>query len=112
MKNLILTFMPLFVPISLFAQTFKLDKKNLLPHQVSMSFEQLDRKKVLKLIKDSTVQSVDEPTFAKLKEVHFRNGVIEVKVFSRLLKNAPAYARGFIGIAFRIDDTNSKFESI
>ena len=38
--------------------------------------------------------------------------MIEVKVLSRLLKNAPPTARGFIGIAFRIDDKNSMFESI
>jgi hypothetical protein len=31
---------------------------------------------------------------------------------SRLLKNASPTARGFIGVAFRIDDDNSKFECI
>lgn len=30
---------------------------------------------------------------------------------SRLLKDAPAFARGFIGVAFRINEDNSRFES-
>jgi len=31
---------------------------------------------------------------------------------SKLLENAPDFARGFIGVAFRIDESNSKFEGI
>ena len=38
--------------------------------------------------------------------------MIEVKILSRLVKNAPDWARGFIGLAFRIRENNSKFESI
>ena len=79
---------------------------------VIMSTERISGKDVLKLIKDSTVKEADEPTFAKLKGVDFRNGTIEVKVLSRLTKDAPEFARGFIGVAFRISDDNSKFESI
>ncbi|MFD2937666.1 hypothetical protein [Spirosoma flavum] len=37
---------------------------------------------------------------------------MEVKVLSRLLKNAPETARGFIGITFRINEANSSYESI
>jgi len=69
-------------------------------------------KEVVKVIKDSAVTEFDEPTFAKLKGLDFKNGTIEVKVLSRLLPNAPELARGFIGIAFRVNDSNSKFESI
>ena len=52
---------------------------------------------------------VDEPTFVKLKNLDFTNGVIEVKVLSRLLKTAPSFARGFIGVAFRIGGENDRF---
>jgi len=69
-------------------------------------------KQVLKVIKDSAIKEVDEPTFVKIKGINFKNGTIEVKVLSRLLKDAPAFARGFVGIAFRINDSNTKFESI
>jgi hypothetical protein len=41
----------------------------------------------------------------------FSNGTIEVDVASTLAPDAPAFARGFIGIAFRIEDGKS-FESI
>ena len=46
------------------------------------------------------------------KGVEFSNGTIEVKVLSRLLPSAPEMARGFIGVAFRINEDSSKFESI
>ncbi len=55
-------------------------------------------------------KEADEPTIVKIKGVGFTNGVIEVEVLSRLLKNAPDFARGFIGLAFRINDSNPKFE--
>jgi hypothetical protein len=112
MKKLILAFSVVLLSISLQAQPVKLVKSNLVANQVYMSFEKLDGEEILKVIKDSTVQKVDEPTFVKIKDFDFENGTIEVKVLSRLLKNAPAFARGFIGIAFRIDDDNSNYESI
>jgi hypothetical protein len=94
------------------SQTIKWDKNGLEPINVTMSIEQLTGKETVRVIKDSTVKEVDEPTFVKVKGIDFKNGTIEVDVLSRLLKNAPDYARGFIGIAFRINDSNSKFESI
>jgi len=98
--------------INVNAQAIKLDKDKLGPNQVSMSFERVLGKEALRVVKDSTIQKVDEPTFVRLKGTDFTNGTIEVKVLSRLLKNAPETARGFIGIAFRINEANSSFESI
>ncbi len=105
-------FSAVLLSISLQAQTIKLTKSNLVANQVYMFLEKLDGENVLRVIKDSTVQKVDEPTFVKIKDLDFENGSIEVKVLSRLLPNAPELARGFIGIAFRINDSNTKFESI
>ncbi len=93
-------------------QAIKLNQDRLVPNQVSMSFERIMGKEALRVVKDSTIQKVDEPTFVRLNGIDFTNGTIEVKVLSRLLKNAPALARGFIGIAFRINEANSSFESI
>jgi hypothetical protein len=98
--------------LSLHSQTFKFDKARLEAVNVSMSIEKLMDKEVVRVIKDSTITQSDQPTFVKLKEIDFNNGTIEVKVLSRLLPKAPESARGFIGIAFRINDSNSKFESI
>ncbi len=75
-----------------------------------MSIEKLDGNEVIKVIKDTSVKEADEPTFVKIDGVNFKNGTIEVKVLSRLLKTAPDYARGFIGMAFNINDSNTKFE--
>lgn len=94
------------------AQTVKLEKDRLVPNQVAMSIERVMGKEALKVIKDSSLIRIDEPTFVRVKDVSFTNGTIDVKVLSRLLKNAPELARGFIGIAFRINETNSVYESI
>ncbi|WP_394205486.1 hypothetical protein [Lactococcus chungangensis] len=66
----------------------------------------------LEIIKDEKITAFDEPTFIKLKDKNFHNGVIKVKVKATLLPNAPEFARGFIGVAFRIDEANTKFEAI
>lgn len=89
-----------------------LDKERLEAIQVSMAVESLMSEEVVRVIKDATVKAFDEPTFVKLKGIDFRNGTIAVKVLSKLLPAAPEFARGFIGIAFRINDSNSKFECI
>lgn len=72
----------------------------------------LDGRQAICVIKDPAITEVDEPTFAKLIDSDFKNGVIKVTVLSRLLENAPDFARGFIGVAFRIDESNSKFEGL
>jgi hypothetical protein len=73
---------------------------------------ELDGHKAIRVTKDQSVTKDDEPTFAKVTGSDFKNGTIEAKVFSKLLPDAPDHARGFIGIAFRIDEKNSKFECI
>jgi hypothetical protein len=102
----------LFYSTPLNAQTVKFVRSNLQPVQVSMSIEKLNGKQVVKVIKDTSVKTVDQPTFVRIDGVDFNDGTIEVTVLSKLLPNAPALARGFIGIAFRINDSNSKFEGI
>ncbi|RZK68667.1 MAG: hypothetical protein EOO92_22940 [Pedobacter sp.] len=94
------------------AQNVPLTSKDLTPVQVKMSITKIQGSSAVRVVKDSTVKLFDQPTFVKLNNIDFRNGTIQLKVLSRLLKDAPDYARGFIGIAFRIDDRNSKFESI
>jgi len=109
-KSLLITFLLLF-ETGLYAQSIDFNKNNCIPYKVTMSIEKLDGKDVIKVIKDSSVKDADEPTFVKIDGINFKNGTIEVKVLSRLLKTAPDFARGFIGIAFRINDSNTKYES-
>lgn len=66
----------------------------------------------LRVTKDPVITGEDEATYAKLMDSQFEDGIIEVKVLSRLLSDAPDYARGFIGVAFRIDENDETFESI
>ena len=68
---------------NLHAQSITLDKNNMEPINVSMSVEKLMSRQVVKVIKDSTIQKADEPTYARIKGVNFKNGTIEVKVLSR-----------------------------
>lgn len=110
--NRFLIFMFMLFVSNLNAQTILPDTAKLEAVQVFMSVEKIMGIEIVKVIKDSTVKDVDEPTFVKIKDIDFSNGIIEVKVLSRLLKNASETARGFIGIAFRINDDNTKFESI
>ena len=98
--------------INLYSQTVKLNRNTLEAVNVSVSINRLMGKDVVKVIKDSSVKAVDEPTFVKIKDLEFRNGAIEVSVLSRLLPNAADSARGFIGIAFRINESSLKFECI
>lgn len=60
---------------------------------------------------DPTKEALVDRDFMAITEANFGNGVISVDVASTLAADAPAYARGFIGIAFRIDAGNH-FESI
>ncbi|NLC96155.1 MAG: hypothetical protein GX675_01080 [Erysipelotrichaceae bacterium] len=85
--------------------------ENLININTSMEIVSFDEEEVLRVVKTNKVEIPDENTYVKLKDCLFHNGTIEVKMLSRLLKDAPEHARGFIGIAFRISDDDSKFES-
>ncbi len=82
------------------------------PVNTFMNTGKIEGKDTIRVTKDPKVTDVDEATFARLIDSDFKNGIIEVKVLSRLLENAPDFARGFIGVAFRINESNSKFECI
>lgn len=57
------------------------------------------------------VDYVDQPSFLLLPEVT-ENGAVEVDLCARLLPDAPDYARGFIGLAYRVQDDLSAYESL
>ena len=101
-----------FCSVSGSAQQVALTKDKLDAVGVVMSLETLDKKSVVKVSKDPAMTNADEPTYVKLKGTDFKDGTIEVSVLSRLLPTAPEAARGFIGVAFRANGDNSKFECI
>lgn len=51
-------------------------------------------------------------TFARLKDLDFHNGTIEITLSGEPKKGAIETARGFVGIAFRVPEDTSKFEVI
>jgi hypothetical protein len=93
-------------------QSIELKDNQLEAIGVVMSLQKMDRNNVVRAVKDSTLKGNNESTFVKIKGIDFHDGTIEVKVLSKLLADAPASARGFIGVAFRINSDNSKFECI
>lgn len=82
------------------------------PVNTFVTTDKIEGKETVRVTKDPKVTAVDEATFGRLVGSDFKNGTIEVKVLSKLLADAPDFARGFIGVAFRIDEGNSKFECI
>ncbi|WP_246228316.1 family 16 glycoside hydrolase [Paraflavitalea devenefica] len=98
----------------LIAQQTLFENHSLEPVQVNISITTIDGKKAVRVSGDSAAQGgANLPTFARLTSTdNFSNGTIEVMLLSRLLPIAGVNARGFIGLAFRINKDNSRFESI
>jgi hypothetical protein len=109
MKSLFILTLVLFCTV-VHGQSIKWDQKTLEPVGVQMSIEKLDGKDVVRVTPDPAAVQADGPTHVRIKGIDFRNGTIEVKLLSRLLKNAPEAARGFIGVSFRAAADNKKFE--
>lgn len=116
-NNIIKTYFLLFVMIINISEikaqkVIDLTASHLKAINTFMTFEEMDGDKVVRVVKDPSIKKFDEPTYVRINYVNFTNGIIEVKVLSRILDDAPNFARGFIGIAFHINDSNTKFESI
>jgi hypothetical protein len=60
---------------------------------------------------DPAKDRLTDRAFMAWLPVDFHNGTIDVEIASDLASDAPAYARGFIGISFRIDSALN-FENI
>ncbi|AMC94537.1 hypothetical protein AOC36_11305 [Erysipelothrix larvae] len=83
-----------------------------LPINTEITTEMLEGEQAICVLKGEHIIEYDEPTYAKLLNCDFHNGIIKVKVLSRILQDAPELARGFIGLAFRINEDDTQFESI
>jgi hypothetical protein len=57
------------------------------------------------------IDFVDKPSFVLLPDI-LTDARIEVDVCARLLPDAPDYARGFIGLAYRVHPDLSAYESV
>jgi hypothetical protein len=91
------------------SQTIDLRRIEFQPVDVDVAVQSIGGEDAVRVTKKADAPGVDRPTFARLKGVELRNGTIELKVRSH---DAGAGARGFIGVAFRIDPDNSRFECL
>lgn len=104
------------------AQTIRWQGQSFTASGVQASIVRLDGEEVLRVERDLRTipfdstrleTTVDEPTFVTLDGLDIRNGVVELKVRSRILPNTPfASPQGFIGVAFRVASGNRRFECI
>ncbi len=122
MKIYIFLFLLNMYALCVFGQTLKWNSQEFELCNVKAALVHLNGEQVLKVERDlqalpfdvkNLAATVDEPTYVKLKNVNFTNGIIEVKVLSQIQNPSPFEgAQGFIGLAFRISEKDSAFESI
>jgi hypothetical protein len=72
----------------------------LTPHQVKLESVDYSGKRAIKIVEDGQVPNGE--AYAIVKGAAFHNGEIEVELAGRPAGGAAAAARGFIGIAFRV----------
>jgi hypothetical protein len=93
-------------------QSFPLkNSQRLEPVHVNLAAEAYLGKQSVR-VADTAKGISSEVKYAKLKDITFHNGVIEVELAGKPLASAVESARGFVGIAFRISEDNAKFECI
>ncbi|RZU43273.1 hypothetical protein [Edaphobacter modestus] len=92
-----------FVPVAS-AQTVG----QLIPHKVKVESVDYLGKRAVKITEESQVANGE--AYAIVKDTMFHDGAIEVELAGRPAAGAASAARGFIGIAFRLQ--NGQFEHI
>ena len=86
-----------------------INNKNLSSLNVKSNEEVYSGKESLKVLDNGGTM---EEKFVKINSVEFKNGIIEIEISGKPAAGASDQARGFVGIAFRINNDNSKFECI
>ena len=64
----------------------------------------------IRSVKTEKIEQDDTNSYVTINGLEMKNGVIECDMKSRLLQGSSEAARGFIGIAFRIDEKDMEFE--
>lgn len=90
------------------AQTISLKPANLMPYGVTVRSEQYKDKNAIVL--EQSALSDDQKSFVLLKDLDFHNGIIEINLSGQVGNPKVEAARGFVGIAFRVQKDTSKFE--
>jgi hypothetical protein len=122
MKKIILSCALVLNITGVLAQKFTWENKEFEAINTTAEIVNMDGVQVLKVERDLVASpfdeknidaSVDGPTYVKLTNVAIENGTIEVKMLSQIMEKSPfPAARGFIGIAYRVDQENKNFDAI
>ena len=100
---------PLFWALVAFAPSATAQTvSQLIPHKVKLESVDYQGKRAVKITEDGEVPNGE--AYAVVKDAVFHNGAIAVELAGRPAGSAGGAARGFIGIAFRLQ--NGKFEYI
>lgn len=88
--------------------------EGLLPVKAQVSAENYLGKSSVRVVDSGMGNNTTGPevNHAKIKNLRFHNGTIELELAAKPLATAGELARGFVGIAFRMADDESKFECI
>jgi hypothetical protein len=97
----------LLLPAALMAQTAHYpltSSAGLTPHNVIVEGAMLQGKKGLRVLasSESTQPGTNVETLAIIDDLEFGDGVIEAEIAGDIRPGAPEGARGFVGIAFRV----------
>lgn len=87
------------------------DASQVRPRNVTVAAVRYGGSEALEVRQTGPYRGFDTDTFAFVPGLDFHDGTIEVDVAGSLLPDAPRDARGFIGIAFRIDAESGGFAS-
>lgn len=66
----------------------------------------------IRAYKTDKIEDTDSNSLVLIKGMHFKNAIIEYDSKAELLPDAPALARGFHGVGFRVSDNTSHFEGL
>ncbi len=84
--------------------------KSYVPVGASIGITELDGEQLIRVVKPEENTEPDVATYARLLGSDFHNGIIELDVRARLMYWADVDCRGFIGLVFRANESNDRFE--
>lgn len=108
-KNILVLALFAFAGQFVNAQRIELKASELIPFQVTASELEYKGKKAIAL-QETPNPGGNEKTLALVKNVDFHNGTIEAEISGQPRANSGGGARGFVGIAFRVQTDTSKLE--
>ncbi|NOU59837.1 family 16 glycoside hydrolase [Marinifilum caeruleilacunae] len=109
MKAIVIVLCLVTLGVSGYAQKVDLLASDTQMEEVNANYKKSDYKGIKSLRVEPSAAKT-EARFIALKSVDFKDGIIEVDVVGKRAESAGAMARGFVGVAFHVNEDNSKFE--